>query len=98
MPKGFHFVAVFLGVLLSMATDALAARPLSLDDLFAFHRISDPQISPDGRSVSCVVTVVDMEKNLTTSTIWLVPSEGGAPKQLTSGPRHDRHPRFSPDG
>ena len=32
--------------------------------------------------------------------LWLVATEEGgpAPRQLTLGARHDRHPRFSPDG
>ena len=45
-----------------------------------------------------VVTTVDLAKNATVSTIWLAPTDGGAPRQLTGGPKHDRHPRFSPDG
>lgn len=91
-------VPLFLGSLLSMASAAPAARPLSLDDFFALRRVSDPQISPDGRAVAYVVATVDMAKNATIATIWLAPTDGGAPKQLTSGPKHDRHPRFSPDG
>jgi acylaminoacyl-peptidase len=31
--------------------------------------------------------------------LWLVPTDGSKPaRQLTLGARHDRHPRFSPDG
>ena len=31
--------------------------------------------------------------------LWLVPTDGSRPpRQLTLGARHDRHPRFSPDG
>jgi acylaminoacyl-peptidase len=31
--------------------------------------------------------------------LWLVPMDGSSePRQLTLGARHDRHPRFSPDG
>ncbi|HEX3727889.1 MAG TPA: hypothetical protein VHV08_16670, partial [Pirellulales bacterium] len=81
-----------------MEATAPAAHPLSLDAFFALQRISDAQISPDGRSVAYVVSNVDMENNATTSHIWLVPIEDGRPRQLTAGPKHDRHPRFSPDG
>jgi len=69
-----------------------------MNDMFALKRISDPQISPDGKSVAYVVSVVDKEKNASTSTIWLVPAAGGEARQLTGGPKHDSHPRFSPDG
>jgi dipeptidyl aminopeptidase/acylaminoacyl peptidase len=98
MRTGLFLVPLLLGSLLPMASAAPAPRPLSFDDFFAFRRISDPQISPDGRVVAYVVTTVDMPKNATNSTIWLAPTDGGAPRQLTSGPKHDRHPRFSPDG
>jgi dipeptidyl aminopeptidase/acylaminoacyl peptidase len=71
---------------------------MQLDDLFTIQRVSDPQISPDGKSVAHVVTVVDKEANRTNSDIWLVPVTGGATTQLTNSPKHDRHPRWSPDG
>ena len=91
-------IPLFLGCLVVIETAASAARPLSLDDLLALRRISDPQMCPDGRLIAYVVTTVDLAKNATISTIWLTPTDGGPPRQLTSGPKHDRHPRFSPDG
>ncbi|MGD9723505.1 MAG: prolyl oligopeptidase family serine peptidase [Pirellulales bacterium] len=81
-----------------MHSTALAARPMTVDDLLAFRRVSDAQISPDGQSVAYVQTTIDREKNATISTIWLAPADGAPPRQLTAGPKHDRHPRFSPDG
>ncbi|MEV6981475.1 S9 family peptidase [Sphaerisporangium sp. NPDC051017] len=75
----------------------MPTRPFQLDDLYAIHIPSDPQMSPDGRSVAFVVSVADAEKDHTRSTIWLVTTDGGEPKQLTSGPA-DSAPRFSPDG
>ena len=91
-------VAAICVALIALPSDARAARPFTLDDLLAMRRVSDPQISPDGRQVAYVLTTVEMEKNATVSTVWLVPSDGGAPRQLTGGPKHDRHPRVSPDG
>ncbi len=73
-------------------------RPMQLDDLFRFKRVSDPQVSPDGQWVVYVVGTVDMAGNRTTSSLWLVPTEKGEPKQLTQSPKSDRHPRWSPDG
>ena len=51
-------------------------RAMTLDDLFAFKRISDPQISPDGKTIAYAVTTVDLAKNSTASTIWLAPTDG----------------------
>ncbi len=82
---------------LAMTDSAAAAHPLTIDDLLAMRRVSDPHIAPDGKSVVYVMTTVDREKNNSTSTIWLAPTDGGPPRQLTGGPKHDKHPRFSPD-
>ncbi len=98
MRAGLFFIPIVLGSLLHMAAAASTTRPMTLDDLFALRRIAEPQISPDGRIVAYALTTVDLAKNSTTSNIWTVATEGGAPKQLTSGTKHDRRPRFSPDG
>ncbi|MGH9865848.1 MAG: TolB family protein, partial [Candidatus Acidiferrales bacterium] len=72
-------------------------RAIQFDDLIAMHRLSDPQVSPDGKWVAYVVSTPDMQANHSMSTIWIVPAEGGVERQLTrSG--SDSRPRWSPDG
>ena len=75
-----------------------AKRPMEIADLFRIHRLSDPQVSPDGRHVVYVVTDTVWDENRDQSDLWLVPIEGGTPRQLTSSPKNDSHPRWSPDG
>src|SRR5437879_5527060 len=90
--QGFFFVlaaASFGGAL-----GAEGRRPMEFDDLVRAYRLSDPQISPDGKSVAYVVTKADKAENKTDSDIWLVPLAGGEPRQLTASPGHDRHPRW----
>ena len=77
---------------------ATPARPPTIDDLLAFRLVSDPAVSPDGRWVAYVVTRSDREKNVNNAVIWIVPATGGAPVQLTRGPRADRAPQWAPDG
>ena len=79
---------------------AQAKRPMKIDDLFRFKRVSDPQISPDGRWVAYVVAEVDTADNKIPSSIWLVAADGKTvPWRLTNAPgKKDRHPRWSPDG
>ena len=72
-------------------------RAIQFDDMIAMHRISDPQISPDGQWVAYVVTTPDMQANRNFSNIWLVPAAGGAERELTRG-GSDSRPRWSPDG
>jgi dipeptidyl aminopeptidase/acylaminoacyl peptidase len=73
-------------------------RPLEFDDLLRVQRLGDPQISPDGKTAAYVITKADKAENKTDSDIWTVPVSGGESRQLTASPKHDRHPRWSPDG
>jgi dipeptidyl aminopeptidase/acylaminoacyl peptidase len=94
-------VILFVVLLLLTAPAAVFAegkRPMTIDDLFRFQRISDPQISPDGKLVVYVVGTVDLDSNKISSTLWLAPTDKGEPRQLTNTTKKDRHPRWSPDG
>lgn len=74
-------------------------RPMTINDLFAFKRVADPQISPDGKLVAYQVGTVDFAANKSSTNIWLAATDGKTPpKQLTSSTKADRHPRWSPDG
>ena len=74
-------------------------HPITIDDLFKIKLVSDPQISPDGKTVAFVLTTPDLEGDKYTTHIWLVPSDGSAPaRQFTFGEGKDRSPRWSPDG
>jgi dipeptidyl aminopeptidase/acylaminoacyl peptidase len=100
------FRAVFLVVCAgSMATApssdvrAQARRPLAIDDLVAAVRVSDPQLSPDGRRVLFVRTTTLLESGRRNADIWMVPADGSAPpKPFIGGDKNESSPRFSPDG
>ena len=49
---------------------------MSFEDLMRVQRISDPQLSPDGKWVAYVVGIVDLSANKINRHIWMVPSEG----------------------
>jgi dipeptidyl aminopeptidase/acylaminoacyl peptidase len=86
------------GLILSAPNFAQAPkRPIQFDDMIAMHRVSDPQISPDGKWVAYVVSTADMQANRMVSNIWLVPATGGTERELTRG-GSDSRPRWSPDG
>ncbi|MEW5798396.1 MAG: S9 family peptidase [Bacteroidota bacterium] len=95
MKNGLMFILLCLLVVSFSASQTI--RPLQLDDMFMIQRVSDPQLSPNGKTVAYVVTVVDKAANKTNSDIWLIPTTGGTASQLTNSPKHDRHPRWSPD-
>ncbi|MFZ3243663.1 MAG: S9 family peptidase [Candidatus Acidiferrales bacterium] len=87
--------AVFMLALVCAAQSP--KRAIQFDDLIAMHRISDPQISPDGKWIAYVVSTPDMAANHSVSNIWLVPATGGDERQITRG-GSDYRPRWSPDG
>jgi len=73
-------------------------KSLTFDDFIQIKRLSDPQVSPSGEWVAFVVTVMDKERNSSNSDIWIVSTQGGSPWKLTSSPKSDTTPRWSPDG
>lgn len=75
-----------------------AGKALTFDDFISLGRVSDPQVSPDGKSVVFVVEYQDTEANKGNKDIYMVPIEGGEARQLTQNPGTDAAPRFSPDG
>jgi dipeptidyl aminopeptidase/acylaminoacyl peptidase len=82
----------------ALVAQAADQRPMRIEDLLQAKRLSDPQISPDGKWVAYTVTEVDEPENRTNSDIWLISIRGGEARPLTQSPKHDRHPRWSPDG
>src|SRR5712692_4070710 len=91
------FVSLIL--IFPAGTRAADKRPMTVDDLFRFQRVSDPQISPNGKTVAYVVGTVDLSGNKTSSSIWLTAAgKQGEPRQLTNPTKKDSHPRWSPDG
>src|SRR4029077_1548028 len=93
-------VAVAALLLFGAQLPAADKRPMKVDDLFAFKRVAAPQISPDGKTVVYQVTTVDLEKNKSSTSLWIAPADGkAAPKQITdSKGKRDASPRWSPDG
>ena len=81
-----------------MAADT--SRALTPTDLNALARVSDPQISPDGRHVVFVQRETDFEANRGRSDLWLVDltSANARPRRLTQHSTNDTHPRWSIDG
>ena len=88
---------LMLGMALSADAQAPAKHPLAFDDLIKLHRISAPEVSPDGKWVAYGISTPDMETNRGVSNIWLVSTSGGDAIQLTQSGK-DSAPSWSPDG
>jgi dipeptidyl aminopeptidase/acylaminoacyl peptidase len=84
-------------VLASAAMLFAQKRPFDVNALLDLKRVSDPQLSPDGKWVAFTVQTVDVPANKKPSQIWIAPLSGGAPRQITSDGDSNQRPRWSPD-
>ena len=86
--------------LIVQAPLARAADPrlLTVEDLFALKAVSAPVLSPDGGHVAYTVRSMDLGKDKSDADIYLIPTAGGEAVRLTTSPKAETHPRFSPDG
>ena len=94
---GWCLVAIAVA-LVGLPLASWAAAPFRLDDLRKLVRLSDPQFSPDGKSVAIVVSTPVWKTDKRDNEIDLVAVGSGTKRALT----HDREgvssPRWSPDG
>ncbi len=85
-------------ILAFASTQIFAQSNYSFGDLMKTRRVSDPQLSPDGKWVAYTVGDVNLQGNKTLTQIYLVPASGGEVKQITKGDKSNSSPRWSPDG
>jgi dipeptidyl aminopeptidase/acylaminoacyl peptidase len=77
---------------------AQESRRFRIEDLLKVRRVSDPQVSLDGKRVAFTIGDVNFDANKVVTQIYVVPLGGGDLKQLTTGDRSAASPRWSPDG
>jgi dipeptidyl aminopeptidase/acylaminoacyl peptidase len=76
-----------------------AARGVTVDDLLAMQRVSEPAVSPDGRWVAFTVRDTDLEANKGRHDVWLTAVDGsGTARRLTTHEANDTSPAWTPDG
>ena len=94
----------FLALAAFAAGSALAApaagpsRLLTGADLFNLEVASDPQISPDGKTVLYARRANDIMTDRGQSSIWSIDVASGTQAPLVTGPGSHSQPRWSPDG
>src|SRR6185295_1474016 len=66
--------------------------------LLKIRRVSDPQISPDGRWIAYTIADTDKAANKRITQIYVISTDGGEPRQLTNEKQSSSSPRWSPDG
>ena len=98
-----RLIYLFLFLLFVVAVSGFAAgldqtHPFSIHDMLAMDRLSDPQVSPDGKWIAFVLRKTDLEENKGRTDLWLVGADGTALRRLTSHKASDSNPRWAPDG
>ena len=72
--------------------DARVERNLSIEKLYMTRLVGGSTWSPDGKTVAFISNLSGR------NNLWLVPSEGGWPMQLTVSNERQAQPTWSPDG
>jgi dipeptidyl aminopeptidase/acylaminoacyl peptidase len=92
----FSLMALFFA---ASPSHAQAKRAMTIDDLITTVRVSDPQLSPDGKRVLYTRTTTALDSGKRNSDIWVVPADGSsAPRELIGGDKSENSARFTPDG
>jgi dipeptidyl aminopeptidase/acylaminoacyl peptidase len=98
MPARLSPLRALLGVLALGLAPLAHAAPFTPEDLVVLKRVSDPQLSPDGRYVAFVERETDLEANKGRTSLWLLDLRHGAtPARLTDGKANDSSPRWAND-
>ena len=73
-------------------------KPFSPSDLLDMKRVSDPQLSPDGKWLLYSMGTPSMENNKITTNIYVVKLDGSETIQITHNPASDFQARWINDG
>ena len=98
LPLAALFAATCLTTPARAAPATGPSRYFTGSDLFNLEVATDPQISPDGRSIAYVRKSNDIMTDRARSTIWLVDVATGQQRPLVAGSGSYFSPRWSKDG
>ncbi|MDX2000627.1 MAG: S9 family peptidase [Thermoanaerobaculia bacterium] len=86
--------------LLLLPHAALAAdkKPFTAQDLWSMERISEPAVSPDGKTVAFTLRRTDFAADRGRTDLWRVGVDGTGLTRLTTHDAGDSTPVFAPDG
>jgi len=78
---------------------ALADSPFALSDYYQLASVAEPAFSPSGSTLVYILSRNDAKSDSSSSDIWTVAWNGGAPRQLTKTPKaSESQPRYTRDG
>jgi len=83
---------------LAITSPIFSQQNLSADILWKFGRVSDPKISPDGKTAIYGVRTSDMAANKSTNIIYKLSLKGGTPESITDKEDNANSATWRPDG
>jgi len=98
MPSKPVFIAILLATAFLPTLSNAQSRTLQLDDFTKITTVSDPQISPDGKSIACIVSRINLDQDRSDRELVLIDIATGAPHALTHDRKGVGSPRWSPEG
>lgn len=90
-------IRILIAVLIFSISTAFSQN-MTPEILLELKRISDVQVSPDGKQIIFTVTSPSIEKNSSTTDIFIMDINKGEPKRITWNGDHNFNPRWSPKG
>ncbi|MFK8013337.1 MAG: prolyl oligopeptidase family serine peptidase [Marinicellaceae bacterium] len=91
-------IIFLLAIIASQQSAAEISNKLELIDIFNLEYVSDPQISPDGKTIAYVRNYKDVMTDKNLSNLWMVNFDGSKNRPLTTGSQNDMSPLWSHDG
>jgi len=96
--KNVRDLIAILLLLPAVAAWAQEKAGMSIVDMLNVPALSNPQLSPDGSSITYELAEADWQQNKQITHIWRQDVAGGDPVQLTNGTEGEADARWSPDG
>src|SRR6201989_1191722 len=82
----------------ALAAQSIPRRAITFDDFAAVRAVSDPQLSPDGRTILYTVRTTDVGANRRTPRTFALPATSGAAREFPAADVNATEARWSPDG
>ena len=91
-------IFIFLLTLLPFMATSQEQEKLSIEKLWKLNRVSEPQLSPDGKMVIYGVRTYDVKSNKSTNIIYSCTNNGEQLKPISTSKQNASSARWRPDG
>ena len=89
---------IFIAIsLVTFAFAAIAQSPLKPSDVYKVKYVDDPEVSPDGKWVTYILSEADTAEDKYDEDIWMTATDGSGSVQLTYSDEDETQPKWSPD-